>query len=460
MGLCNYAHVGRLQVGPASNAFEECALTDRSFLTASLFVLVSCLISPYPAMFASCLRRGTQQQLTALEKRREIVNAKLSSMGGEQSIQSLLAEARFLNSSVLAGSNLSSNTKQIIVTGGAGFIGSHTVVELVEAGYKAIVVDSLINSSEEAIHRVKDITGKPDMIDFFKVDLCDLDALDKVFAHCGPCHAVIHFAGLKAVGESVAKPMSYYENNLTSTFNLLQCMKKYDCRQLVFSSSATVYGSAPIPYTEDSEVGRGITSPYGRTKYMIEEMLRDLHKADEHDNKWSLTILRYFNPVAAHPSGRIGEDPQGIPNNLMPFLSQVAVGSRDKLTIFGGPSAEPFKTPDGTCQRDFIHVVDLAKGHVAALKHADTAGSGKLHTYNLGSGKPVSVLELVHAMQKASGKPLKYEIGPRRAGDLPAFWANPDKAAKELNWKTERTVDEMCADTWAWQSQNPKGYRA
>lgn len=345
----------------------------------------------------------------------------------------------------------------ILVTGGAGFIGSHTVVELVHAGYHAVILDSLVNSSEEAIKRVKEIAGKTDMISFHKVDLCDKAALDEVFAKNSKFHAVIHFAGLKAVGESVNKPLAYYEKNLGGTFNLLNCMDKHGCRRLVFSSSATVYGNAPIPYTETSPVGNGITNPYGRTKFMIEEILRDIH-ASPSGKEWSFELLRYFNPVGAHPSGRIGEDPSGIPNNLMPYISQVAVGTRDCLTIFGGPDNEPYETTDGTCKRDFIHVVDLAQGHVKAIERMDRVGLGKCEVFNLGSGNPVSVLELVSAMEKACGKPLNYTIGPRRPGDLPAFWANPDKAAAELNWKTLKTVEDMCADTWAWQSQNPTGY--
>jgi UDP-glucose 4-epimerase len=351
-----------------------------------------------------------------------------------------------------------SNVPVVIVTGGAGFIGSHTCVELVAAGYDVVVVDSLVNASEESITRVKEITGKPDMVTLFKVDLCDMRALDNVFAQCSKVHAVIHFAGLKAVGESVSKPLTYFENNLGGTFNLLRCMDKYECRRLVFSSSATVYGSAPIPYTETSQVGLGITNPYGRTKFMIEEIVRDLHTSAA-GKEWSFVLLRYFNPVGAHPTGKIGEDPDGIPNNLMPYISQVAVGTRASLTIFGGPGNEPYDTPDGTCRRDFIHVVDLAQGHVTAIKRMDNAGLGKCDVYNLGSGKPVSVLELVAAMEKATGKKLSYTIGPRRAGDLPQFWANPDKAAAELNWKTTKTVDEMCADSWSWQRQNPRGFK-
>eukprot|EP00667_Euglena_gracilis_P010593 EG_transcript_10795 len=345
----------------------------------------------------------------------------------------------------------------ILVTGGAGFIGSHTVVELVNCGHTVIVVDSLVNSSEEAIRRVKEITGKPESILFYAVDLCDAAALDAVFAAHGNIDAVIHFAGLKAVGESVAKPLTYYENNLCGTFNLLKSMDRHGCRKLVFSSSATVYGSAPIPYTESSQVGIGITNPYGRTKFMIEEILRDVHHSPAGAG-WTFILLRYFNPVGAHPSGRIGEDPNGIPNNLMPFVSQVAVGTRECLTIFGGPGNEPYDTTDGTCQRDFIHVVDLALGHVKAIERMNKVGLGKCEVYNLGSGTPVSVLELVHAMEKACGKPLNYKVGPRRPGDLPAFWANPDKAAAELGWKTQKTTDDMCRDTWAWQSANPTGY--
>lgn len=264
-------------------------------------------------------------------------------------------------------------------------------------------------------------------------------------------HSVIHFAALKAVGESTKIPVRYYQNNVTGTLVLLEVMAKYECRSIVFSSSATVYGSAPIPYTESSQVGVGITSPYGRTKYMIEEILKDM--AQLKDESWKVVLLRYFNPVGAHPSGCIGEDPSGIPNNLMPYISQVCVGRRDHLTIFG----DDYDTPDGTGLRDYIHVVDLAKGHVAALASFKADGSFA-EIYNLGSGQGTSVKQLVGAMEKACGKPIPTKIGERRAGDLPAFWANPDKALAQLGWKTEKTVDDMCADTWRWQSENPKGY--
>eukprot|EP00667_Euglena_gracilis_P011338 EG_transcript_11581 len=348
---------------------------------------------------------------------------------------------------------------RILVTGGAGYIGSHTTVELVAAGYPVVVVDNLCNSSEEAIRRVRQLVPHPEMVSFHKVDLCDPDALETVFRIESPIYAVIHFAGLKAVGESVAQPLRYYENNLKSTFNLLRCMERQDCRRLVFSSSATVYGSAPIPYTEVSQVGVGVTNPYGRTKFMIEEILRDIHASPD-GKDWTVELLRYFNPVGAHPSGLIGEDPNGIPNNLMPYLSQVAVGKRALLTIFGGPGNDPYPTPDGTCQRDFIHVMDLAEGHVAAIRRIQAVEPGACEVFNLGSGQPVSVLELVAAFQEACGKPLPYTIGTRRPGDLPAFWANPEKAAKELNWRTTRSVADMCRDAWAWQSKNPNGCAA
>jgi len=346
---------------------------------------------------------------------------------------------------------------EVLVTGGAGYIGSHTVLELVNAGYKVVVVDNLVNSSEEAVHRVRALSGKPDMIALHIVDLRDAVALDAVFAQHRGLSAVIHFAALKAVGESIKKPLDYYENNLGGTFTLLKCMDKHNCRQLVFSSSATVYGDAPIPYVESGPVGSGITNPYGSTKYMIESILRDIH-ASPTGNQWAFVMLRYFNPVGAHPSGRIGEHPDGIPNNIMPYLSQVAVGSRDSLTIFGGPGNEPYDTADGTCERDFIHVVDLARGHVKALDHMQEAGLGHYDAYNLGSGKPASVLQLLRALEGACGRPIAHKIGPRRSGDLPAFWANVDKAERELGWRTEKTLEDICRDQWAWQSRNPHGY--
>lgn len=338
----------------------------------------------------------------------------------------------------------------VLVTGGAGYIGSHTVLELVEAGYNVTVVDNLVNSDKEAIRRVKEITGKQQNIEFVHVDVTNKADIEKVFKK-RQYSCVIHFAALKAVGESVRKPVEYYENNLLSTTVLLAAMAKHNCTNFVFSSSATVYGDAPIPYTEASEVGRGVTSPYGQTKVMIEQILKDVVHAPE--SPWKVVVLRYFNPIGAHPSGRIGEDPSGIPNNLMPFIAQVCVGRRDYLTVFG----DDFDTADGTCLRDYIHVVDLAKGHVAAMKRFGQ-DEPFWEAYNLGSGAPVSVLEMVAAMGKAVGKAVPYKIGARRPGDLPAFWASAQKARDDLGWQTERTLDDMCADTWRWQSQNPNGY--
>jgi len=346
----------------------------------------------------------------------------------------------------------SENGMHILVTGGAGYIGSHTVLELVNAGYGVTVVDNMCNSSEESIRRVGELTGKPEAVRLFQADICDPAAIEAVFAQSPKFHSVIHFAALKAVGESTKIPMKYYQNNINGTLVLLEAMDKHGCRSIVFSSSATVYGDAPIPYTEDSQVGIGIGSPYGRTKYMIEEILRDMGKVQ--DTPWKIVLLRYFNPIGAHPSGRIGEDPNGIPNNLMPFITQVCVGRREKLTIFG----DDYKTPDGTALRDYIHVVDLAKGHVAALVPFNEEGNFT-KVYNLGSGKGTSVLEMVAGMEEACGKSIPVEKGPRRDGDLPAFWANPAKALAELGWKTEKTVEDMCNDSWRWQSNNPNGYK-
>ncbi len=334
---------------------------------------------------------------------------------------------------------------KVMLTGGAGYIGSHTAVELVNAGHSVVIVDNLANSAAEAVKRVEEITGAT--IPFYKIDVRERDALREIFAAQTP-DAVIHFAGLKAVGESTEQPLMYYRNNIDSTLTLLEVMDEYDVRQLVFSSSATVYGSAPIPYVETESAGQGITNPYGRTKYFIEEIIRDVAAATP-TNKF--TILRYFNPIGAHESGRIGEDPTGIPNNLMPFITQVAAGKRDKLSVFG----DDYATPDGTCKRDYIHVVDLARGHMAALEHLQPG----THVYNLGSGTATSVLELVRAFTSASGIDIPYEFAPRRAGDLPEFYADAHKAASELGWRTEKTLEEACADSWRWQSQNPDGYK-
>lgn len=333
---------------------------------------------------------------------------------------------------------------KILLTGGAGYIGSHTAVELLNNGYDVIVADNLSNSSEEALHRVENITGKS--LAFYNADIRDARALDTIFTE-HQIDAVIHFAGLKAVGESVEKPLAYYDNNINGSIVLFERMQHHGVKKLVFSSSATVYGSAPYPYEETMQTGVGVTNPYGRTKYMIEEIMKDVVTSDD---SCSYVALRYFNPVGAHPSGLIGEDPQGIPNNLMPFIAQTAAGIRDKLRIFG----DDYDTVDGTCVRDFIHVVDLAKGHVAALDHI----SQGFDAINLGSGTGTSVLQLVHSFERAYGKPLPYEIAERRAGDLPEFYANATKALRLLNWKTEKTIDEMCVDTWNWQSKNPQGY--
>jgi UDP-glucose 4-epimerase len=336
---------------------------------------------------------------------------------------------------------------RILVTGGTGYIGSHTVLSLQEAGHDVVVIDNLANSSEESLRRVAEISGKPAV--FRKVDLVDAAAVEAVFSE-EPVDAVIHFAGLKAVGESVREPLNYYYNNLVGTLNLLRAMEKHNVHSIVFSSSATVYGEHnPIPYVEKMEIGAN--NPYGRTKEQIEDILSDLGAADD---RWHIALLRYFNPVGAHPSGRIGEDPQGIPNNLVPFIAQVAVGRRDKLMVFGGD----YDTPDGTCLRDYIHVVDLAEGHVAALNHiTDRAG---VFRWNLGSGKGTSVLEMLHAFEKAAGQELPYEITARRDGDLPAFWADASAALADLGWSTTRSIEQMCEDHWRWQKNNPFGYGA
>ncbi len=333
---------------------------------------------------------------------------------------------------------------KVLVTGGAGYIGSHTLVELLRGDTEVVVVDSLVNSSEKALKRVEQITGKS--IPFYNFDLRNKDRLDALFAE-HTIDAVIHFAGLKAVGESTAKPLLYYQNNLDSTLVLVDVMQAHNVKKLVFSSSATVYGSAPIPYREDHATGQGITNPYGRSKYIIEEMLQDIAASDD---ACAYTVLRYFNPIGAHPSGLIGEDPSGIPNNLMPYIAQVAVGKREKLSIFG----DDYGTKDGTGVRDYIHISDLAVGHVAALTHSAPGFSA----YNLGSGVGVSVRELVQAFETSTGQKIPYDIVDRRPGDLPEFYANADLALHELGWKTTRTLEEACRDTWNWQSNNPQGY--
>uniref|UniRef100_A0A7S2ZP43 UDP-glucose 4-epimerase n=1 Tax=Rhodosorus marinus TaxID=101924 RepID=A0A7S2ZP43_9RHOD len=336
----------------------------------------------------------------------------------------------------------------VLVTGGSGYIGSHTVLELVQAGYKAVVVDNLVNSSEESLKRVGEITGKQDSIDFLEVDLLHYDKLEKVFKE-HEFIACIHFAGLKAVGESVKVPLTYYDNNLTGTLNLLRLCAAYGCKNFVFSSSATVYGMADkMPVSEDTPLGS--TNPYGRTKLFIEEFLRDVHTSDP---EWNIIILRYFNPVGAHESGKIGEDPSGIPNNLMPFIAQVAVGRREFLSIFG----DDYPTPDGTGVRDYIHVTDLAKGHVQALRKLANNKVG-CTPVNLGTGKGASVLEMVKAFSTAAGKDLPYRIVERRAGDIAELYCSPDFARDFLDWEAKLTLEDMCADVWRWQSQNPEGY--
>ncbi len=334
---------------------------------------------------------------------------------------------------------------KVLVTGGAGYIGSHTCVELLNAGHEVIVVDNLYNSKEEALNRVRKITGKD--LTFLKLDLLDFAPLDKAFKEFAP-DAVIHFAGLKAVGESVRIPMRYYDNNITGTLNLTRAMAANHCKNLVFSSSATVYGDpASVPITEDFPLSA--TNPYGRTKLFIEYILRDIHRADD---AWNIALLRYFNPVGAHESGTIGEDPQGIPNNLMPYITQVAVGKLKELSVYGND----YPTPDGTGVRDYIHVVDLAKGHLCAL--AKLKEDPGCVAWNLGTGHGYSVLDVVAAFSKACGKDIPYKIVARRPGDVAKCYANPAKAEKELGWKAELGLDRMCADSWRWQSQNPKGY--
>jgi UDP-glucose 4-epimerase len=333
----------------------------------------------------------------------------------------------------------------ILVCGGAGYIGSHTCLELLKEGHSVSVVDNLSNSKQESLTRVEKLAGRS--LQFYKVDLLDKVGLDKVF-RARQIDAVIHFAGLKAVGESVAMPLQYFHNNVTGTLVLCEVMQQYGVNNLIFSSSATVYGTpASLPITEDFPLSA--TNPYGRAKLMIEGILQDLHVADSSLN---VALLRYFNPVGAHPSGRIGEDPNGIPNNLLPYISQVAVGKLDELMIFGGD----YPTPDGTGVRDYIHVVDLALGHVRALERLGNKPG--VIICNLGTGKGYSVLEMVAAFAKASGRKIPYKIVARRAGDIAACYADPSRAAKELHWKAERGLDEMCADAWRWQCNNPQGY--
>ena len=335
----------------------------------------------------------------------------------------------------------------ILVTGGAGYIGSHTVIELLNAGHSVAVVDNLVNSSRLAMQRVEKITGR--QIPFYETDIRDREGLRKIFAeHSFDC--CIHFAGLKAVGESVQKPLEYYDNNISGTLVLLEEMRNAGCKYIIFSSSATVYGNpAVMPITESCPTGQ-CTNPYGNTKSMLEEILRDLHVAD---NEWNVVLLRYFNPIGAHSSGLIGEIPNGVPNNLMPYITQVAAGKLKELHVFGND----YPTPDGTGVRDYIHVVDLAVGHVKAIKYIFS--NPGLDIINLGTGVGYSGLDMVKAFSKACGKEIPYEIKPRREGDIAMCYADPSKAAKVLGWKAERGLEQMCEDAWRWQSQNPEGYR-
>lgn len=326
-----------------------------------------------------------------------------------------------------------------LLTGGTGYIGSHTAVELIDKGQEVVILDNLSNSKADVIDRIEQITSKRP--EFIEADLLDKEALEKIFSE-HDFDTVIHFAGLKAVGESVAQPLKYYENNVIGSINLIAAMRQHSVKNIIFSSSATVYGEPGVVcYTEELPTGQNISNPYGKTKYMIEEILKDVQTAN---TDFNVTLLRYFNPIGAHESGLIGEDPNGIPNNLLPYVAKVATGELPKLNIFGGD----YKTPDGTAIRDYIHVVDLAKGHVAAMNNLDG-----LKVYNLGSGHGSSVLEVVKAFEQAAGKPISYEIVGRRAGDLPEYFADSSKAERELGWRTEKTLPEACADIWRWQTR-------
>jgi len=345
----------------------------------------------------------------------------------------------------------------ILVTGGAGYIGSHTLIELSKAGFDFVVYDNLCNSSKESLNRVEQIIGKE--IKFVEGDIRDIDRLQEVFKSYN-IDSVIHFAGLKAVGESVQEPLRYYDNNVVGTIRLLEVMSKFNCKKIVFSSSATVYGDPKeVPITEDFEVG-GTTNPYGTSKYMIERILKDLYISD---NSWKIAILRYFNPIGAHESGLIGEDPNGIPNNLMPYISQVAVGKLKELSVFG----DDYNTPDGTGVRDYIHVVDLANAHVKAIEYLNEqrTENGKLKTetdqpliVNLGTGKGYSVLDMVKAFERATGVKIPYKIAPRRDGDIAVCYANPSLAKELIGWEATRDIEQMCESSWNWQSKNPNGY--
>ena len=335
----------------------------------------------------------------------------------------------------------------ILVTGGAGYIGSHTCIQLLEAGYDVIAVDNLINSSEESLRRVEKISGKK--LKFYMTSLLDEKNLDAVFSHEN-IEAVIHFAGLKAVGESVEKPLEYYHNNITGTLVLLDVMKRHNCKKIVFSSSATVYGDpAFVPITEECPLSPP-TNPYGRTKAMLEQILTDMHTAD---NEWSIILLRYFNPIGAHESGLIGEDPKGIPNNLLPYVTQVAVGKLEVLGVFGND----YDTPDGTCIRDYIHVADLAAGHLKALDKIFNS-TPDVRIYNLGTGTGYSVLDVIKSFEKANNLKVNYVIKDRRPGDIPVCFADPSKAEKEMGWKAKKNIVDMCRDAWNWQKNNPDGF--
>ena len=332
----------------------------------------------------------------------------------------------------------------ILLTGGAGFIGSHTAVACLNAGVEVVLADNFSNSSPKVLDRIEKITGKRPAL--YNVDVCDKHALRGIFAEQS-ITGVVHFAGLKAVGESVRLPLAYYRNNLDSALSVLEVMQEFGCKEFVFSSSATVYGDQPAPLTESADTGH-CSNPYGWTKFMIEQILKDAAKANP---ELHVVLLRYFNPIGAHESGLIGENPNGIPNNLMPYITQVAVGKLKQLTIFG----DTYDTPDGTGVRDYIHVVDLALGHIAAIEYCREAG---VHIYNLGTGHGYSVLDMIHAFEKACGKKLPYKICDRRPGDIAACYACPDKAEKELHWKAKYGIEEMCASQWKWQSTNPNGY--
>ncbi|KLN97048.1 UDP-glucose 4-epimerase GalE [Moellerella wisconsensis] len=338
------------------------------------------------------------------------------------------------------------NKTMVLVTGGLGFIGSHTCIQMIEQGIQPVILDNLCNSNLEVLSRIETITGIRPI--FYQGDIRDKALIDSIFA-AHSIASVIHFAGLKAVGESVSKPIEYYDNNVNGTLVLVQSMQQAGIKSLIFSSSATVYGDPEeVPLTENSKVG-GTTNPYGTSKYMVERILSDLHIAEQ---DWSITLLRYFNPVGAHASGLMGEDPSGIPNNLTPYIAQVAVGRREKLTVFGAD----YPTIDGTGVRDYIHVMDLADGHIAALNKVSQQSG--LHIYNLGTGKGTSVLEMIAAFEKAAGKPIPYQLADRRPGDIAECWSSPEKALNDLGWKAKYSIQDMADDTWRWQHKNPNGY--